>query len=130
MGFRCELCDEFLNIFQFSHLCDKCYRIRTITKCYSAETILNCLENNFLLSPQQVAEFKVKDKKFMEEEEKRLEQEFNNTINGLFPNEKTEASVEPTEKLPVIDEEKSNEELLKEKEEERKKQDEETKKLK
>ena len=49
MGFRCELCDQWLSIFQISKLCDTCYKTRTIVKAYSAETILKSLQENFLI---------------------------------------------------------------------------------
>ena len=49
MGFRCELCDQWLSIFQISKLCDTCYKTRTIVKAYSAESILKSLESNFLI---------------------------------------------------------------------------------
>ena len=97
MGFRCELCDEFLNLFQFSHLCDSCYRIRTIIKCYNTNTIVSCLENNFLLTEKQVEDFKKNDKEFMDEEEKRLENEFKQQLEGLCPTDTTDAVVEDTE---------------------------------
>ena len=59
--FRCELCDEYLPMLQFSKLCPKCYEIRTIVKCYDTDKILNCLKDKF----------KVKD----EEQEKEKNQE-------------------------------------------------------
>lgn len=46
---RCELCDNFLPIFQLSKLCPTCYKIRTIIKCYSNEIILEQLEKKFIL---------------------------------------------------------------------------------
>ena len=49
MGVRCELCDEFLNIFQLSKLCVNCYKIRTIVKAYNSNVILKHLEDNFLI---------------------------------------------------------------------------------
>ena len=49
MGIRCEVCDEFLNIFQLSKLCITCYKIRTIVKAYNSSVILKHLENNFLV---------------------------------------------------------------------------------
>ena len=49
MGFRCELCDQWLSIFQISKLCDTCYKTRTIVKAYSAESILKSLQENFLI---------------------------------------------------------------------------------
>ena len=49
MGIRCELCDEFLNIFQLSKLCVNCYKIRTIVKAYNSTVILKHLEDNFLI---------------------------------------------------------------------------------
>ncbi len=47
MGIRCEVCDNFLSVFQLSRLCDNCYKVRTIAKCYSSEEVLDCLEQNF-----------------------------------------------------------------------------------
>jgi hypothetical protein len=75
INFRCELCDTFLNMFQFSHLCENCYKIRTITKCYNSETILNCLNNNFLLSDEEKEKFMKKDLQEKEIEHKELEKE-------------------------------------------------------
>lgn len=49
MGFRCELCDQWLSLFQISKLCDTCYKTRTIVKAYSAEGILKSLQENFLI---------------------------------------------------------------------------------
>lgn len=49
MGFRCELCDDWLSMFQISKLCETCYKTRTIVKAYSAEGILKNLEANFLI---------------------------------------------------------------------------------
>lgn len=53
MVFRCELCDSFLPIFQLSHLCPNCYKIRTIVKCYDKSKILECLEKKFLIDSQE-----------------------------------------------------------------------------
>tara|TARA_R110002050_G_scaffold11608_3_gene39010 strand:- start:1047 stop:1484 length:438 start_codon:yes stop_codon:yes gene_type:complete len=75
MGFRCELCDEWLPMLQFSHLCPTCYKIRTIVKCYNADTILSCLEDNFKISKEEVANFRKKDLVFYKEEEVRMEKE-------------------------------------------------------
>lgn len=75
INFRCELCDNFLSLLQFSHLCDNCYKIRTITKCYNSETILNCLENNFLISDEEKEAFRKEDKEIKEKEQKQLEEE-------------------------------------------------------
>ena len=49
MGWRCELCDDFLPLFQLSHLCPTCYKIRTIIKCYTSKQILDCLEDRFIV---------------------------------------------------------------------------------
>jgi hypothetical protein len=49
MGVRCEVCDDFLNIFQLSKLCVNCYKIRTIVKVYNSSVILKHLENHFLI---------------------------------------------------------------------------------
>ena len=83
MGFRCELCDEWLPMLQFSKLCPTCYKIRTIVKCYSAQEILEHLEKNFLVSHAREEEFKRKDKQFFIEEEKRLEKVFNEEMAKL-----------------------------------------------
>lgn len=47
MGIRCEVCDNYLSVFQLSRLCEYCYKVRTIAKCYSSEEVLDCLEKNF-----------------------------------------------------------------------------------
>tara|TARA_R110001592_G_scaffold127825_2_gene339828 strand:+ start:378 stop:755 length:378 start_codon:yes stop_codon:yes gene_type:complete len=88
MGFRCELCDEWLPMLQFSKLCPTCYKIRTIVKCYSADEILKHLEKNFLVSNDKYEERKQKDEKFFVEEEKRLEKEFNDEIRKLQEEQK------------------------------------------
>ena len=49
MGIRCEMCDDWLSMFQLSKLCDTCYKTRTIIKAYSAVSILKSLEDNFLI---------------------------------------------------------------------------------
>lgn len=87
MTFRCEICDDWLPMFQFSKLCPTCYKIRTITKCYSAKEILTTLENNFLVSPAMEHEKRQEDVKFYEKEEERLAtealKEFNPTDEQL-----------------------------------------------
>ena len=50
MGLRCELCDDWLSLFQMSKLCDTCYKTRTIVKAYSAQSILRSLEEHFLVN--------------------------------------------------------------------------------
>lgn len=75
MGFRCELCDEWLPMLQFSHLCPKCYKIRTIVKCYNADSILSCLEDAFKVSKEEVMKFRKRDLEFQKEEEERIEKE-------------------------------------------------------
>ena len=47
MVFRCELCDSFLPILQFSRLCPTCYKIRTIIKCYDAGRILTTIVDTY-----------------------------------------------------------------------------------
>jgi len=47
MGIRCEVCDNFLSVFQLSRLCEDCYKVRTIAKCYSSSEVLDCLEKTF-----------------------------------------------------------------------------------
>tara|TARA_Y100000310_G_C20489184_1_gene718324 strand:- start:62 stop:325 length:264 start_codon:yes stop_codon:yes gene_type:complete len=49
MVFRCELCDNFRGILQFSNLCDVCYEIRSIIKCYDRDCVLECLKENFIV---------------------------------------------------------------------------------
>jgi len=46
---RCELCNDWLSLFQISKLCGTCYKIRAIVKCYTAEKILSKLEDEFLI---------------------------------------------------------------------------------
>tara|TARA_R110000823_G_scaffold44235_2_gene114738 strand:+ start:349 stop:753 length:405 start_codon:yes stop_codon:yes gene_type:complete len=90
MGFRCELCDEWLPMLQFSKLCPTCYKIRTIVKCYSAKEILENLEKTFLVSDGREAEVKREDEKFFVNEEKRLEKEFIDELARLQEQSKTE----------------------------------------
>ena len=47
VNLRCELCDNWLSLFQVGKLCEICYEIRTIVKCYDAESIKLCLDENF-----------------------------------------------------------------------------------
>jgi hypothetical protein len=54
MGIRCEVCDDFLNIFQLSKLCVNCYKIRTIVKVYNSSVILKHLENHFLIKSELI----------------------------------------------------------------------------
>ena len=75
MTFRCEICDDWLPMFQFSKLCPTCYKIRTITKCYSAKEILATLEDNFLVSAAMEQEKRQEDVKFYEKEDERLAKE-------------------------------------------------------
>ena len=75
MGFRCELCDEFLPMFQFSQLCPTCYKLRTIVKCYDAMAVLKNAEDNFLVSRARELEEREKDLKFYQNEEERLQSE-------------------------------------------------------
>ena len=92
--FRCELCDSFLPVFQFSSLCPVCYKIRTIVKCYSAAEILSKCEENFLVSDSQKQEIEKQEKKFQEDEEKRLENEFNKQM-GIKKEEGDETYEKP-----------------------------------
>ena len=103
MGFRCELCDEWLPMLQFSKLCPTCYKIRTIVKCYSAKEILTHLEKNFLVSNDKYVEQQQRDKKFFEEEERRLEKEFNAELARL--NQEKEEVFSKEEKLEPVKEE-------------------------
>lgn len=105
MGFRCELCDDWLPILQFSHLCPLCYKIRTIVKCYNADSILSCLEDNFKISKEESSNFRKKDLEFHKEEEVRLEKE----IVEELKQEQYEAEV----KGQVANKEKVKEELKK-----------------
>lgn len=75
MGFRCELCDEVLPLFQFSHLCPTCYKLRTIVKCYDAVSILKEVESRFLVSRARELEERAKDLKFYQKEEEELQKE-------------------------------------------------------
>ena len=114
MGFRCELCDEWLPMLSFCKLCDKCYKIRTITKCYDAEKILNHLQEHFLVSHAREEEEKKLDEKFFKEEEERIRLEFENDLKQLAE-KKLETIKEETEtetekpKSPEIYETKADE---------------------
>ena len=73
MGIRCEVCDDFLNIFQLSKLCDNCYKIRTIVKAYNSSAILKHLENHFLIKSELMDTKEDKEEKVKKEEEKEEE---------------------------------------------------------
>ena len=83
MGFRCELCDDWLPMLSFCKLCSTCYKLRTIVKCYSANDVLKNVESSFLVSHCREEEEKVKDKKFFIEEEVRLQKEFEEDLKKL-----------------------------------------------
>ena len=70
MGLRCEMCDDWLSMFQLSKLCDTCYKTRTIVKAYSAQQILDKLEEHFLVGNK---EFEEKLKEELEEKEESKE---------------------------------------------------------
>jgi len=83
MGFRCELCDDWLPILSFSKLCPTCYKMRTIVKCYNAEDVLRKVEDCFLVSHAREQEEIRKDKQFFIDEEKRLQKEFEDELQKL-----------------------------------------------
>ena len=83
MGLRCELCDDFLPIFQFSKLCEKCYRIRTLVKVYGKDDICSHLEEKFMVSHTREEEEKRKDADYFKKEEIRLNQELLQELNKL-----------------------------------------------
>jgi len=83
MGLRCELCDDFLPIFQFSKLCEKCYRIRTLVKVYGKDDICSHLEDKFMVSHTREEEEKRKDAEYFKREEVRLNQELIQELNKL-----------------------------------------------
>lgn len=70
--FRCELCDAYLSLFQLSHLCENCYKIRTIIKCYDSPKILDCLEQNFKVEYKTLS---TPLPPIVEEEEKEVEED-------------------------------------------------------
>jgi hypothetical protein len=93
--FRCELCDSFLSLFQLSHLCENCYKIRTIIKCYNSPEILDCLENNFKIEYRAksaplptIPEDETKVGIPTEEFKKELEEKVLNTIHSKKKNNK------------------------------------------
>lgn len=51
--FRCELCDNYLPIFQTGRLCETCYKIRTIIKCYTAKAIHSHISSVFLVDIEE-----------------------------------------------------------------------------
>lgn len=100
MGFRCELCDDWLPMLSFCKLCDKCYKIRTIVKCYNSEKILNNLQEYFLVSHAREEESKLLDEKFFTQEEERMRLEFENDLKEL-----QEKKIESVKQLESIKEE-------------------------
>lgn len=83
MGFRCELCDDWLPMLSFSKLCPICYKLRTIVKCYNANDILKNAEEHFLVSHAREEELKTLDKKFFIEEEARIQKDFEEELASL-----------------------------------------------
>ena len=106
MTFRCEICDDWLPMFQFSKLCPTCYKIRTITKCYSAKEILETLEDNFLVSVAMEHEKRAEDVKFYEKEDKRLGEE---ALKDFNPTEEQLAKLEEQAKKIIEAQEKAKE---------------------
>ena len=105
MGFRCELCDDWLSLMTFCKFCDTCYKLRTIVTCYSAEKILKCSQEHFLVSHAREEEEKTIDKKFFKNEEIRITKEFEEEIASLQKREQ--------QHLTTIAEEKDISELAK-----------------
>ena len=105
MGFRCELCDDWLPMLSFCKLCDTCYKLRTIVKCYSAKEILKCSQEHFLVSHAREEEEKTIDKQFFKKEEIRITKEFEEEIASLQKREQ--------QHLTTITEEKDISELAK-----------------
>tara|TARA_R110002073_G_scaffold6027_1_gene36327 strand:+ start:3056 stop:3415 length:360 start_codon:yes stop_codon:yes gene_type:complete len=103
MGFRCELCDEWLPILSFCKLCPTCYKLRTIVKCYNAEDVLEKVEDCFLVSHARQEEEKKIDEEFFRNEETRIGLEFEAEIKRL---EQQEADYNKNKKLETIKEEK------------------------
>jgi len=58
MNVRCEMCSDWLPLFQLSKLCPICYKIRTIVKAYSADVILKKLQEHFLIDIFDIEETK------------------------------------------------------------------------
>ena len=107
MTFRCEICDAWLPMFQFSKLCPTCYKIRTITKCYSAKEILSTLENNFLVSAMMEQEKRKEDVEFYKNEDERLAKE---ALKEFNPTAEQLAKLEEQAKKVLEAQEKANEE--------------------
>ena len=84
MGFRCELCDDWLPLMSFSKLCPTCYKLRTIVKCYNADDVLSKVQENFLVSHAREEEEKTLDEKFFKEEEVRIQLEFEKDMADLM----------------------------------------------
>ena len=58
MNVRCEICSDWLPLFQLSKLCPTCYKVRTIVKAYSADVILKKLQEHFLVDIFDIEETK------------------------------------------------------------------------
>ena len=58
MNVRCEMCSDWLPLFQLSKLCPTCYKVRTIVKAYSADVILKKLQEHFLVDIEETKETK------------------------------------------------------------------------
>jgi hypothetical protein len=102
MGFRCELCDDWLSLLSFCKLCPTCYKLRTIVKCYNAKDVLEKVQDVFLVSHAREEEEKVKDKKFYQNEEIRITKEFEEEILKL---QEEQQKLDEMPKLKTIEEE-------------------------
>lgn len=91
--FRCELCDDYLNLFCGGRLCDGCYRIRTIVKCYDSSTIMKCLEANFLIGNGGI------DDEVKETIEKETTNKIIKAIEDNVAKQEEEKKVEPKKPL-------------------------------
>lgn len=84
---RCELCNDWLSLFQISKLCGTCYKIRAIVKCYTAEKILNKLEDEFLIVDDMPPLFKASErtlesiKEEREEDDKKHEEQLQTSVS-------------------------------------------------
>jgi len=81
MGIRCEICDGWLSLLQFSRLCETCYKIRTIVKAYNSDLILKSLQENFLVEDLPKLEKNEEEKEEVKEECPPIPQELQESIS-------------------------------------------------
>ena len=106
MNVRCEMCNDWLSLFQLSKLCATCYKVRTIVKAYSADVILNKLQEHFLVDIFDIEETK-ETKETKEDNNEPLPQKLKEDIKKLESDDQKDYDQKPktrNQHRKVIDE--------------------------